>query len=117
MISHQKAFLLLRLALAFALLYAGIDGFLHPTSWIGFVPDFVEKILLKETFLLIWSIVQVVLGVWLVTGKKIFIPSVLSFAAMVVLLITNWQSWDIIFRDVPIAVIALVLALYSYRKA
>lgn len=102
---------ILRAALSFTLIYAAIAGFLEPSNWSGFFPSFAVSILPATTLLLVWGIVEIILGIWILFGRKIFIPSLITALSLTALIVTNWGAMDILFRDVAVLAIAIVLAM------
>ena len=107
---------LLRSGLAIAFFYAGISSFLNPTSWIGFVPNFVGLIIPKEIFLIIFSGYQILLGIGLLFDYKTFALSILSSATLFLILFGNIMNLEILFRDIAILFMALALATLSRNK-
>ena len=107
---------LLRLGLAFVFIYAGIASFVNPSDWIGFFPLFLRNLLNNNLLLIGHSAFEVVLGLWLLTGKWPFYSSVISAVAIFGIIIFNLGSMDIIFRDVAILFMALSLVLLSYER-
>ena len=104
--------LLLRIGLAFSLLYAAISSFITPSSWIAFLPTF-----LKFTAILhIFSIIEIILALWLLSGKKLFYGAGLTSLALFGIVIANIGSLDIIFRDITILLAALALTYIGYNK-
>ena len=105
--------LLLRVGLAFTFIYAGITAYLSPSNWIGFIPLFIENFTSLETFLKFHSVFDILLGLWLLSNKKIFYASTLSAIFLTGIIIFNFASLDIIFRDIPILLAAIALAIMS----
>jgi len=108
--------LLLRSGLAIVFIYAAISSFLNPTNWIGFIPNFIELIIPKETFLIIFSIFEILLGFGLLLDYKIYNLSIISSVTLFVILFGNISALDILFRDVAILFMSLTLVALSYRK-
>jgi uncharacterized membrane protein YphA (DoxX/SURF4 family) len=109
---NKTANLLLRIGVAFAFIYAGISGLVNPDSWIGYFPTFLQS----NTILIVWGIVEVILGLWILSGRNIFIPALLGGLSMIGVIIFNWSQMDILFRDVTIMLAALALAIEAYNK-
>lgn len=106
----------LRIGLAVVFFYAAISAFLNPTAWVGFVPAFVSVIIPAKTFLLLHSLAEIVLALWLLSNKQIFYASIISAAEMVAVVIFNIGALDIIFRDIAIFFSAVALAVLTYEK-
>ena len=108
---------LLRSGLAIVFLYAGISSFLNPTSWIGFVPNFIELIIPKEIFLIIFSAYEILLGTGLLFDYKTFTLAILSSVTLFLILFVNIMNLEILFRDIAILFMALALiALENFAK-
>ena len=102
--------LLLRLGLAFSFFYAAIASFVNPASWIGFFPSFLRS----GSILFLFSIFEIIIGLWLVLGKKVFYAAVLSALSILGIIVFNFGAMDIVFRDVSILLMAIALAVLSY---
>ncbi len=103
----------LRAGLALVFFYAGIASLLDPISWVGFVPIFLKTIF-GGFFLIIFSVYEIVLGFWLLSGKKVFYSSLLSVLTMALIIIVNITVLDVVFRD--IAILFMALALIALNK-
>jgi hypothetical protein len=107
--------LLLRVGLAFSLIYPAVAAFYTPTSWIGFFPSFVQDIVGNDealTYLLHgFGVLEIVLGLWILTGRNIFYPSTAVAWILFFIVAFNISLLDILFRDIPIMLMALALAL------
>ena len=107
----------LRIGLAFSFAYAAIGGFTTPSNWIGYFPSFLSDYLPEAALLVSWGIVECVIALWLLLGKRLFIPSLVAAISLLGVVLFNWGARDIIFRDVSIVCMALALAvMYSPRK-
>jgi len=106
----------LRCGLAIVFLYAGIASLLAPENWIGFVPGFIRDLFPASVFLVLFSIYEISLGLWLLSNKKILSASILSALTVVVIIITNMFLFDIIFRDIAILFMAIALAIISGKE-
>ena len=105
----NRVSILLRLGLAFSFIYAAISSFINPSSWIGFFPSFLQN----DILLMIFSIYEILLGIWVFSGKKLFYSSVLSSLTLFGIIVFNFGAFDIVFRDVAILAMAIALALLS----
>src|SRR4051812_7099692 len=115
MMQKGWAELVLRIGAAFAFLYPPINAFFDPDSWIGYFPGYVLSMWhgmgLPDLVLLhCFGIVEVVLGLWILSGKKVFYPSVLATAMLAGIVVTNLPQFQITFRDLSIACLTLGLA-------
>lgn len=115
--SPQKSALihhLLCFGLAFSFLYAGIAGIVEPSNWIGYFPPFLRDLLSDNTLLWSWGLFEIVVGFWILSGKHIFIPSLLASLSLIGLIATNLGAMDIIFRDISILAISVALTIENW---
>ena len=108
---NYLAIFFLRIGIAFAFFYVAISSFLNPISWIGFIPKFVELFVPAQTFLYGHAAFDMLLGIWLLTNRKIFYAAILSALTMFGIIIFNLSAMDIIFRDVAIFFSCVALAV------
>lgn len=113
---QQRSTLLLRIAIAFAFLYPPVDSFFNPQAWIGFFPPFLLGYVSDSTMLLAWGAVEVVIALWILSGKHILIPSVLATFSLVLIVLFNLPLMEIVFRDIALALVAATLAWWSYAE-
>ncbi|MDO8509202.1 MAG: hypothetical protein Q7S27_05980 [Nanoarchaeota archaeon] len=111
------AIFFIRIGLAFVFLYAGIGIITNPDSWIGFVPKIVSKFMSTYVVLYSHAILDIILGVWLIYGKRVFYASILCSLNLLSIIIFNAGSMDIIFRDISILFSSLALGILSYGQA
>lgn len=105
---------LLRIGVAFAFLYPPISALVNPLAWIGFLPLFVTNIFPNAIILLYtFGIVEVIVGLWILSGKNIFIPSTVAVLILAGIIAFNFSQMDVLFRDVSILLMALALMLSS----
>ena len=101
---------ILRIAISFTVLWTGVRGILNPTDWVGFVPTFVENFMDPEVFLVAYGFMWILVAAGLITGFWRPFLAFVAFLGFVGILIFNGVS-DITFRDVGLALAALVLFL------
>jgi len=110
----SQAKLLLRVGLAFVLLYASISALISPKDWVWYVPEWMGKILPANILLLIHSISELAIGIWLLVGWKGFFPATLAAMDILVILLINLGIFSAVFRDVGLFFAALAL-VFLYR--
>ena len=104
--------LLLRISVAFAFLYPPIDALSDPYSWIGYFPAFMSALPVEPLVLLhSFGAIEVALGIWILSGWKIRIPSIIAAAMLIAIVAFNLPQFQVLFRDVSIALAALALAI------
>ena len=109
--------LLLRAALAFAFIYPAIDAVIEPDSWVTFFPPFLLAIVPSMLLIYGWSFIEILLAVWILSGRRIILPCALAAAALVAIVLFNLPLFQIVFRDLSLAGLALALALNERTRA
>ena len=117
MIGAQKAHLTLRIGTAFAFLYPPIAALSDPTSWVGYFPQFLQTLPIDSLVLLQgFGIIEVVIALWILSGKNIRIPAAIATLILIAIVGFNTSSFDVVFRDVAIACMTLALAFWPEAK-
>ncbi|HKX23938.1 MAG TPA: DoxX family membrane protein [Candidatus Saccharimonadales bacterium] len=106
--------LLLRLGLAIVFLYAAVSAFLVPDEWVGYLPQFMRDIVPADVLLPIFSIYELTLAVWLLSGLYVKYAALLVAATLAGIVAFNFQLFAISFRD--IALIFAAVALYFEER-
>lgn len=107
--------LFLRLGLAFTFIYVGFAALVNPANWVGFIPEFVDNIIARNSFLVIHSVFDIALGLWILTGWKNFYSSVVASVLLFGIIVFNLGALDIVFRDIGLLFAALALAALSKK--
>lgn len=108
--------LFLRVGVAFAFLYPPFDALSNPDSWIGYFPKFLHSTFSDAVLLHGFGILEVIIALWILSGKKIFWPSLAAGLMLVAIVFYNLNNFDVLFRDLAIATMAFALALSAYEK-
>lgn len=103
--------LLLRLGVSFALLYPPFNAFLDPYQWLGYFPSFVMDVVPNMLLLYGFSMLLIVAGLWVLSGKHIFIPSVFSVVVFVLVVLLNLGDFQTLFSTVSVVCMAIALTL------
>lgn len=114
--SRDWANLALRIGVAFSFLYPPINAIWNPYSWIGYFPSFMPNILPDEVMLHAFGVIEVIIALWLLSGWRIFWPSVASAAILIAIVVFNIPNFEVLFRDLSIAAMSVALAIMSYPK-
>lgn len=102
---------LLRLGVAFAFLYPPVNAILDPYAWIGYFPSFLKGLGDEMVFLHLFGVVEAVIGLWILSGRNVFWPSAAATVALLAIVVFNLGDFQVLFRDLSIAAMALALAL------
>ena len=119
MITHhaRTAYLLLRVGAALAFLYPPFSALTgDPYTWLGYFPPFVQGYLPDLVLLHAFGVVEIIIGMWILSGYKIFIPAMLATAMLLGIVAFNLSQFDVLFRDVTIACLTFALALMHWPK-
>ena len=107
---------LLRVGVATVFLYAAVAATLEPQAWLGFFPEFVRQFLPAALLLKLFSLYELAIALWLLSGKKILVPAVLATVTLGVIVVVNITLLDIVFRDIAILFAALALVFFARRN-
>lgn len=110
---------ILQLGLAVTFVYAGVDILLHPTNWIGWLPQWLSAISpLKDTPLLYTiGVGHIMLAALLFVPRYTRVAATLLAAFLVALLVSSSRdSWLIVYRDVGVLSAALALVVLPKKQ-
>ena len=113
---QKFATLILRIGLAFSLVFAGVSALITSSDWIGYYPEFVRNFSFSEVLVMISSVGEIFIGLWILSGWKVFLPSVATALFMASIVIFNFGAFLIVFRDVTIGFAAVALAILNREK-
>lgn len=108
---------LLRISIASVFLYAVVSATLNPDNWIGYLPQFLRNIFPAKYLLLSFSFYELILSLWILSGKKTFYAAIISAVTLLGIIVTNIGALDITFRDFAIFFAALALAVDSKENS
>lgn len=110
-LTHRKELtpLLLRAGLALVFIYAAISSFHTPTDWVGYLPSFVRESANAPTLLHVFSVVEMVLALWLLSGRYVKYAALLAAAMLAGIIVSNFSLFSITFRDMALVLAALAL--------
>ena len=109
MSNPRVASILLRVGLASVFLYAAAASTLEPYNWLGYIPQFLRNMFPSQILLMGFSIYELLLALWILSGKKIIYSASLASFTLVAIMVSNFSQMDILFRDIAILFAALSL--------
>jgi len=116
MTRKETEFFLLRIGVAFSFIYPAAAAYFDPLSWIGFFPSSLLDLAQKYDILMLhfFGATEIAIALWILIGKRIFIPSALASLYLLAIILFNLPLMDIIFRDISILLMTIALAIWSY---
>lgn len=102
---------LLRVGLAVVLLYAAVASTLDPDEWKGFLPVLLTDIADANMLLAAFSIYELLLAVWLLSGVCVRYAAMLCAVTLAGIVVSNVSLFAISFRDIGLMFAAVALAL------
>lgn len=106
----------LRAGVAFAFLYPPLNAFVDPYAWIGYFPTFLKGYVPDLVLLHAFGVVEAIVALWILSGWRIFWPSLAACAMLLAIVMFNPSNFQVLFRDISIAVMALALAVLSWSN-
>jgi uncharacterized membrane protein YphA (DoxX/SURF4 family) len=100
---------LLRIGLALVFLYAGVASLQHPLEWAGFLPHFLTRAFTATVLIKGFALYELVLAVWLVSGRLRKYSSLVCAMTLAGIVITNPSQLITTFRDIGLVCMALAL--------
>lgn len=98
--------------LAFVFLYFGIDKFIHPLIWIGWIPKWMDGFAgaSQETWLRIVGVIEIIAGAALVFPLRLVQRFAAALAGIQIIGVLTQTGWnDIAVRDIGLLTMAVAL--------
>lgn len=99
--------------MAIVFIYAAVASTLNPDDWAGFLPKFMTMLIPGETLLKIFSVLELILAAWLLSGVYVRYAALLCAATLAGIVAFNFSLLDISFRDIGLILAALALAFMA----
>ena len=108
----EAPILLIRLGLGFVFFWFGIDKFIHPALWIGWIPQYVLSLIpiFPGIFIFLLGVIETILGALLLLGVIVRLVALIS-AIHLLAIIFSLGFNDIVVRDIGLLAMALSLAV------
>jgi hypothetical protein len=106
---NNGSWTVLRWGLAFVFFYAAIASVAYPERWVTYVPGFVTSIVTARTFLVLFSLYELILAGFLFAGIKVKWSSFFAMVTFLVILLVNFHAMSVVFTDVGLAFASLAL--------
>lgn len=111
---NRYADIVLRAGVAFAFLYPAVNAVFEPFTWIGYFPPFTRGIVPDVVLLHAFGAFEILIALWILSGWRVFWPSAAAVLLLLSIVVFDFNSFEVLFRDVSIAAAALALALSHY---
>lgn len=105
--------LFLRSGLIFVFAYVPVASFLDPASFYHYLPSWSAVIIPANIALLILGIFEIILCLWFIWGKQLLYPSLLAGLVLLGIVVFNFNSFSVVFRNIAIVFSAFALAALS----
>ena len=103
------ASLLLRVGLAAVLIYASVASLVSPLDWIGYLPHFLTNHISGHFLLHGFSVYEMTLAIWLLSGIYIKYAAVLGALTFSGIILSDLSLLAITFRDIVMVFASLAL--------
>ncbi len=107
----------LRAGLAFVFLYAAIGSWTKPDNWIGYFPEWMFSLVPQQLLLTGFSLIEAVLAIWILSGKAPRIAGGIATLLLLGIVVFNSAQFDILFRDIGLALSSLSYALSQQKNS
>jgi uncharacterized membrane protein YphA (DoxX/SURF4 family) len=109
--------LLLRIGLAFAFIYPPLSALIDPYAWVGYLPDVFLSLPVESMVLLhIFGLIELIIGILLLLDFHTRKVSAVAGVILFVIVAYHYKQMDVLFRDIPILLMAVALALSNKRS-
>ncbi|MDR3581724.1 MAG: hypothetical protein P4L67_00415 [Candidatus Pacebacteria bacterium] len=105
---------ILRWGLAFVFFYAAIASVTRPERWVIYVPSFVSSVVAPQSFLVAFSLYELVLAGFLFSGRKLFWSSLFAVITLAAVVVVDFSLMALVFTDIGLAFAAL--ALFDFAR-
>ena len=106
---------LLRIGLASVYGYVTVESRLNPGDFVKYIPSFIQHSIPTHILFLLLAGFELVLTLWLLSGRHDEYADVISFLFMGLVIVFNLSLFSVLFRDIAIALSSLALAALDYR--
>lgn len=100
---------LLRIGLAVVFIYAAMSSFKNPQDWVGYLPRFARDQISGGTLLHIFSVYELALALWLLSGKYVKCAALFATLTLSGIVASNFSLFTITFRDIALIFASLAL--------
>ncbi|HEU5122015.1 MAG TPA: DoxX family membrane protein [Candidatus Saccharimonadales bacterium] len=103
--------LFLRLGLSIVFIYAAVASTVSPSEWIGYLPAPLKATFPAEGLLMVFSVYELILAVWLLSGVYVRYAALLTALTLTGIVVSNFSLLSISFRDIGLIFAAIALVV------
>ena len=107
---EEYAPLFIRIGLGLVWFLFGIDKFIAPLNWLGYIPQWMPLPFSKEVFIFLLGIVETIIGIGLLLGLLTRFFAFISAVMMMPIMIAVGYN-EIFIRDIAIFLMAVAMVL------
>jgi hypothetical protein len=85
-----------------------------PVSWLLYFPSFLKDNIPHIPLSLTFAGGELILAIWIILGKRIFIPSILTSILLLSIILFNLDKFHVLFRNIAILSATIALTIHSY---
>jgi hypothetical protein len=100
---------ILRWGLAFVFFYAAIASVARSERWVIYVPSFITAIIAPQSFLVAFSLYELILAGFLFSGRKLFWSSLFAMVTFAAVVVVDFSMMPLVFTDIGLAFAAFAL--------
>lgn len=100
---------ILRWGLAFVFFYAALASVGRPERWVIYVPSFIASLIVPQSFLVAFSLYELVLAAFLFSGRQLFWSSMLAMITLAAVVVVDFSLMPLVFTDIGLAFAAFSL--------
>ena len=115
-ITNKKVKLTIQIWLATLFFYAAVAALITPAAWVGFFPNWTRVMVSGQILIYLFSLWQIILAIWIISGKRLFSSALAAAITLLLIIVSNVEFFDVIFRDFYLLASALLLTALSRQE-
>jgi len=96
--------------------YAAVAALITPAAWVGFFPNWTRVMVSGQILIYLFSLWQIILAIWIISGKRLFSSALAAAITLLLIIVSNVEFFDVIFRDFYLLASALLLTALSRQE-
>lgn len=107
---------LLRIGVAFALLYPAVMSFVSPEKWIGRLPAVISSFMAPKTFLMLLAAYEILFAILILIKPDPGWIAGIVFLTFALTAVFTYSDFDLVYQNVTMGLAALALAFFGKIK-